>query len=352
MAEHEPATIREAQPADLWAIRDLLSARDERPWSDAQTDWFVHGLDPGRCRGWLAWSGERPVGLTTMFLRELRVGGETTRAGYWANLYILPEYRGQQMLYPRLPLAMLPVVKRDGLSFVFAAVRLRDVTKAHLHIGFVKLGQLPVLIKPLRPARLVARHYGRGTAIQAACSPVDAVYRAYLAVRRRRSSGSGRTEPADLVDAFEQQSRNLIGQIWTADAFRYRFQTTRDGTPYYTLAAREGGETVAALIYRFADRNGIRMAVIMDGFCAQECASSLQALLGEAERHAVSDGCDAAIVLDGLGGSARAGFKRTGYRPFSERYDILVWPKDAVSESSPIADLANWSFSFADHDAF
>src|SRR4051812_8755029 len=97
------AKIRHATAADLPAIRELLMLRDDRQWDQPSTNWFLCGLDPNRCLAWVAFAGDQPVGLTSMYVRMLRMGARELRAGYWANLYVHPEFR-EQMLYPRLPM--------------------------------------------------------------------------------------------------------------------------------------------------------------------------------------------------------------------------------------------------------
>ena len=111
-----PARIRPLTADDLLIVRRLLSERDGRDWDAESTRWFVEGLDPERCRAWAAFDGEKPVGLTTAFLRKLTIDGQQQRVAYWANLYVDPKYR-DQMLYPRLPVTMLNALK--GLAAPF-----------------------------------------------------------------------------------------------------------------------------------------------------------------------------------------------------------------------------------------
>ncbi|MCI0366622.1 MAG: hypothetical protein L0219_22385, partial [Phycisphaerales bacterium] len=169
------ASIRKANQADLCAIRDLLSLRDGRQWSQADTDWFLCGLDPERCLAWLAFVGGKPVGLTSMYVRTLRVGGRERRVGYWANLYIQEGHR-DHMLYPRLPMAMTVALKPAGLDFLYACVRQRDVAATHLRIGFGHVGRMKMLIKPLRPGRLIAKHKKMPGLVQALAAPVDLLF--------------------------------------------------------------------------------------------------------------------------------------------------------------------------------
>ena len=75
------AKIRALAPDDLGAIRQMLSQRDGREWDERSTRWFLHNLDPARCLAWGAFVGDKPVGLTSTFLRTLTVRGDAQRVG-------------------------------------------------------------------------------------------------------------------------------------------------------------------------------------------------------------------------------------------------------------------------------
>ncbi|MCI0677121.1 MAG: hypothetical protein L0Y42_15270, partial [Phycisphaerales bacterium] len=72
----------------------------------------------------------------------------------------------------------------------------------------------------------------------------------------------------------------------------------------------------------------------------------------EAERRAHRNGGELMIYLDGVGPAMREVMERLEYRVSPETYDLLLWPKSLLTSGPATADLANWRFSFADHDAF
>ena len=149
------------------------------------------------------------------------------------------------------------------------------------------------------------------------------------------------------------RGKDRISQLWTADDFRQRFAGTIEGEPYTVLVARSVGALTAALIFRLAERgNGIRVSVIMDVVCSPYAASAARSLLGEAERRADHDHCEAMLYLDGAGPTMRELVAKLGYRNSPETYDILVWPKEKVPAGSAAAEISRWRFAFADHDAF
>jgi hypothetical protein len=355
----EAAAIRPAVPEDLWAIRDLLSQRDGHAWDDDSTRWFVRGLEPERCLAWIAFDRGRPVAFTNMFLRELAAPFARLAAGYWANLYIDPEYRGQ-LLYPRLPLTMLAEARRSKLDLVYTSVRLRDVSQANSRIGFTRVGDFVVLMKLLRPARLLGK-YRAWKAVAALSAPVDGAYGALRRATRRRApaglvveevEASGAAAAA-LVALVAGAAQDRIAEAWTAEGIAYRYRQTREGGRYAVLLVRRGERVVAALAYRVAERGqGILAGVLMDAMSAPGEESALAAALERAERDLHGRGCEVVLFLNGLGPAVERVMRRHGYRDSPERYDLLVWPKEKLAVTPALADRENWRFAFADHDAF
>ena len=353
-------TIRQATAEDLDAIRELLSRRDDRQWDEAATSWFLFDLDPEKCLAWLAMDDDTPVGLSSIFLRELSWKGASHRVAYWANLYIRPDYR-DLMLYPRLPMAMFGPLRQNEVEFLYGAVRLREVARAHVGIGFAKLGEIPVLFKPLRPGRLLAKYKQWGQVMAHVSAPGDAVFAALQGVRRPRAVAGvqieeispGAEDIGTVVALLNESGGERVRQVWADGAFRYRYRQTREGGRYLILLAQQDGGPVAVLVFRYAERdNQVRACVVMDVAMKPGAEDSATLILAEAERRAYRAGCELMLFLSGLGADIEGVFRSTGYRMSPEIYDLLVWPKTALAPRSSEADSANWRLTFGDHDAF
>lgn len=356
------AKIRALGPDDLDDIRDMLSQRDGRAWDERSTAWFLHGLNPARCLAWGAFVGEKPVGLTSTFLRTLTVRGETQRVAYWANLYVDPQYR-DQMLYPRLPMTMLNALKPLGIEMLYAPVRLPQLTKAHLGLGFAKIGSMAVLVRPLRPARFICKYKNLGWAKPLA-GPVDLLFRAGLAITAARPDADVQIDDVRLEEATPEQlnsvagllaerSEGRIAQLWNADLLRERYGQTREGGSYRLATSKRNGELTAAAIYRFAERgDGIQVGVLMDLAFRSGTEGDAAAVLRAVEQAALAADCELLIYLDGLGDANRELLKRRGFRVSPEVYEFLVWPKKLVANDDWFGSWDHWEFSFRDHDAF
>lgn len=351
-------TIREADPSDVSAVVELLRLRDERQHPAESVAAYVCGLDPSRLRAWLAFADGKPAGMTTVYLRKLRCGDRRYNVGYWAHLFIRAEYR-RLMIYPQLVLTMMKGARAAGLDLVCCVMRRDDVTTSHLKIGFCEIGSIPVLMRPLRPARLITKYKQLGRVAMSLGSPLDALYQSRL--RRPRSHNDLSVESLDLcssdmhelVDMLNTSGRNRISQVWTTESLRSRFGATIEGWPYTLLAAMRGENLVAAVVFRVAERgNAIRAGVMMDAVAVPAGESALRLLLAEAQQRAIDANCDLMLYLDGLGNETGRVVAASGYRRSPETYRMIVWPKDRIEHDKQLADLTQWRFAFADHDAF
>ena len=118
----EKVRVREAGPEDLPAIGELLCLRDERRNDPDDMRRVLFDLDPERLRAWVAFAGDVPVGLTSIYLRRLRWGGGEKLAGYWAHLYVREEYR-ERMAFPMLMLAMVKGARAAGVEVMYTITR-------------------------------------------------------------------------------------------------------------------------------------------------------------------------------------------------------------------------------------
>lgn len=356
------AKIRVLGPDDLVAIRQMLSQRDGREWDERSTKWFLHNLDPARCLAWGAFVGDKPVGLTSTFLRTLTVRGDTQGVAYWANLYVDPEYR-DQMLYPRLPMTMLNALKPLGIEVLYAPVRLPQLTKAHFGLGFAKIGSMAVLVRPLRPARFLCKYKKLGWA-QPLAGPVDLLFRAGLAATAARPDAGVQIEDGRLEEAtterliavaglLAERSKGHIAQLWDADLLRERYGQTREGGSYRLATSNRNGTLTAAAIHRLAERgDGIHVGVLMDLAFRAGAEGDAAAVLRTVEQATLAADGELLIYLDGLGDANRELLKRRGFRVSPEVYEFLVWPKKLVANDDWLGVWDRWEFSFRDHDAF
>jgi hypothetical protein len=347
-------SIRQATAEDLPAALRLFEIRDGHAYEPELIFHKVGRFDPKRTLGWIVYDGCQPVGMSMMLLRELNVDGEKLRAGYWANLYIRPEYR-QFLLYPRLTRAMTGALRNNDVAILYTAVRDAEVAHAHVKLGFSKLGELAVRAKPLRPVRLFLRAKTWDVAEQFASIP-DYLYRGVLKMRSPNGNdlqvsqmrlSSNLREFASLLD----QTRCRVRQVWSLSRLQDRYASNRDGEPYSLLGVRRHGTLVAAALWRAAVRgNSVRAGVLMDLAFRSGEEYAARKVIAAAEACALQKSCDVMLHLDGLN-EAGSMIHKFGYCFSPERYRVLLWPTQVVKDGL-LADLQGWRYAFADHDTF
>lgn len=357
---HVSVDVREVGIDQIDTVIDLLCQRDELLHGFDSVRSILANLDPSKLRAWVAYVGDDPAGFNSIYLRNIHWQKRQLTAGYWAHLYVRPAYR-KLMIYPRLIFAMLQSARKKGPEMIFTATRQPAVAAGHQKLGFQLIGTLPVRHKPLRPFRLLAKHWPIAQWAVGLSPPLDALYHPYLALRRRVGNSSLVTNDLDvdssdispLLQLIAAESNGKVSQNWSAESLRQRFGCTIDGNHYLLRSARRGHDLVAAIISVEKVRgNDIRTGVILDLlFKPNEQNAALQ-LLVEAEQRLMRADCEVILCLDSMGQDASDIIQRMGFRKAPATYHMLVWPKELVPSGSWPSNINNWRFTFADHDAF
>jgi GNAT superfamily N-acetyltransferase len=353
--------IRRAQPADTPAAQALFTVRSH---SDTATDEDARCPDlssPSRLM-WLAFDGNRAIGMTGVQLRHLRVRGQEYPAAYWTGLFVDPSYRGQ-FVYPQLVLAMFAGLRERGIRHIYAAIRRQPVAEGHMKMGFRRIGDMAVLAKPLRPAMLLARYRrllvgdtGRPW-LRLACRAADTIASGCIHLQGPFPLLAATPVPwaSSAVHEVAELARRAAGdhaaQEWTEERLRARYATA--GTDYRLLVVRDGGKPTAAAIVRIVDRpEGIRAAVIMDFLFVPGAGRSARSVLAAVERAALAAGCDIALFLDGVASAESRIVRGRGFIRSPEKYVLLLWYDRGTDPALFPCDMASWRFAFGDHDTF
>lgn len=352
--------IRSAAPPDMGTVADLLRERDGAAHPTAAVAAYLADLDPARITVWLAEKEGQPVGINAVYRRTIDSPAGRLAAGYWGHLYVRPEARSL-MVYPQLVMAMLRWAQSGGADMIYTATRQEHVAAAHLKLGFVKIATIPVLLRPLRPGRLVA---SRSPAVRRwagwAMPLVDAVVSAGRTAARlpgqAAAKQSVRSDDRAAADLAELQ-RGLEGRIrtaWTAPDWLARFSTTIEGGVYQAAVAPNAGEPEAGVLMRIAERGDppVRIGVVLELVDRSPRQIHAPALLRWVEQRGVEAAADAIIALPPVDDAERRPYRRQGYWTAPETYTLVYRPTSPRARADAVKDPSAWRFSFAEHDAF
>jgi GNAT superfamily N-acetyltransferase len=354
------ATIRVAGDADVATIASLLRERDGAAHPTAAVAAYLADLDPLRITVWLAEKDGRSVGINAVYRRNIDSPAGRLAAGYWGHLYVRPEARSL-MVYPQLVMAMLRWAQSGNADLIYTATRQEHVAAAHLKLGFVKIGTIPVLLRPLRPARLLASR-SRAVRLWAgwAAPLVDAAVSAgraavglpgrMAAIRAVRADDHAAAELAALQPGLE----DYIRTVWTASDWLNRFTTTIEGHEYLAAVAPRSGEPEAGVLIRIAERGSpaVRIGVVLDLVDRSPERTHLAPLLRWVERRAIKAGADAIIALPMLAEGERRPYRACGYWTAPETYTLLYRSTSSRCRAEQMQNPEAWRFCFAEHDAF
>lgn len=313
---------------------------------------------PGEFYGWLAFAGDAPVAVTMLEPCVLEHAGTRSRAGYWRYLWVSPDYR-KTTLYPRLVFTMIAEAAEAGIDLVYGAIRRPEVAAGHLALGMQKVGEIPVLAKPLRPARLFSKFYRLGKLFVRWSMIPDLVYGSYLWLRRSflrqgyfvTEARAAETRPQIVIAALRELYSSELQRPLTAETFERRYRVSPDGTEYRVLCVEASGEMRAAIVHRTAIREGIHSMVVMEMGYRFSDQEALHFGLAELEKQALKLDCEVILCLSS-NRTIQSLLRKWGYFESNETYVLMKKPTGRNVDSADAGKIDDWYFSFADHDAF
>jgi N-acetylglutamate synthase-like GNAT family acetyltransferase len=352
-------SIRRAVSSDIPQLLDLLWLVSDRPYPLEAVRRTLADLAPGEYFGWVALAEDEFVGLTMLEPCTLVASGKQCVACYWTNLCVRPDYR-RTALYPRLVFTMVGGAAELGMDLVYGAIRRPEVAQGHLSLGLQRIGEMPVMAKPIRPARLLSKHRDFGNAIVQFSAVPDYVYGQYRSLRRAsgrdgyvfKNTLASECDPDSVIHALRAGCGSEVRRPLTAKAFLKRYHWNPDGDAYRILSVEHSGMTRAAIVYRAAVRGrDIRATVIMEMGHLPSEEHALRLSLFELERIGEESKCEVILCLSSSL-AMQALLRSAGYMESNENYVLMMKSTGRKTDCVFPATIAGWYFTFADHDAF
>lgn len=333
-------TIRRAAPDERSRLLDLLLESFGDPsghWSEDYWRWKHEDNPFGPSYLLVAEDGGRPVGLRVFLRWELQSGDRTVPAVRAVDTATHPDYR-RRGIFSRLTREALDLAAADGTAFVFNTPNDRS-RPGYLRLGWQVVGRVPLLVKPLRPGRLLFP--GSGDAVPPSLEAFPSV-------------GDLLASP-DLTDLEPEALAWRDGRLHTERSRRYlTWRYARIPNPrYHALWAREGG-AFAALLFRGRLRRRRREVSVAEVLWTgdPEGPRLARRLLRELTRDA-----DADYVVAGAATNTaeRAVLRRAGFLPVP---GLGLGPRLTVRtvrpDASPVSPYtwSSWRCSIGDLEIF
>lgn len=299
-----------------------------------------------RPRIWLARKEGRTVGRQAGIPVTLRVGGRAVDA-YWAvGLLVHPAWRlkGVGPLLMRRLAAERPVTLAMGISD--AAYRL------YRRAGWLDLGRVPRLVRPLRPARMVAERHRRQVpcVLSAADGCVEVADRAVGALQRLRGyelEARPRFGPEIEAVLHRAEADDRVRCVRSPSFLRWRFDESPDSERYGRYLLRRGGRRVGyGVVSRVPGPHGPILEIVDLLADGRETLPLLHLLLRvEEARGALAVHCS---ILDRR---ARRAFRLAGFLSREPDLRLMAHLRSDARHLEPVLlDPHRWRLTMADGD--
>jgi GNAT superfamily N-acetyltransferase len=333
--------VREYGPQDEAAVLALLrqSLGDGRAFDRTSAFWhWKHTQNPFGPSLMLVAANGHILGLRAFMRWRFRSGERLTPAVRAVDTATHPGAR-RQGVFAHLTRLAIERAKDEGVALIFNTPNQRSLP-GYLKLGWTYVGRVPVLVKLLRPWRVLRRLVGRRATPDAALLPVvDA-----------EPAGAALSRPvlASLLEASERLTRCGIRTDRTMSFLQWRYGAVP--SLHYYVYWKASDPHAGVTILRPNQRSGLREVMICE------------LLLGTAEvgrTLEVLRGLTVAVEADYLVAHAARrsltyrALRRAGFVPVSRLGPHLV-VRTLAPEAASIspASAASWDLSLGDLEVF
>jgi len=349
-----------AEAAATERIRALLAA--EYPREDVATleycEWLLRRNPCGDAIIRLAVDADGTVaGQYVVIPVQLTIDG-TVHDGALSLLTLVDQrYRGQGV-FTALARDVIDDCAARGRRFIIGFPNQNSYPGFTRALGFHDIGSVPLLLRPLKPSRLVEAKLGPtlGAVLRPVIAPVDLYYRP----RARQFPRIARVDEFDA--AFDDLDvalarRFRVHQPRSARFLAWRFAQNPRG--YATYAWRDAARVRGYVVLRRTVVAGFASGMLVDFFV--DDGPDALAVGDELVRFAVGElarmGTDLAGALVSRGTTEQAALAANGFfvcppRLAPQPFPVIFRATTAGwNEGKPVSSLAGWALAMGDYDA-
>ncbi len=352
-------SLREYSPSDREEVFQLRTDVYGEAFPEDDWVWKFERSPLGPARIYLAESQGRIVGLRIYPFREVKILNDVWRSVLTVDGMVHPDFR-RLGIWSGLMREGIRRLRAEGihLALSFPGIH-RHTYAAFLKLGFLDVGPIPLLAKPLRLGGLLSRVV-RSRRLQ---SSADRVSRFLPGTRQRRPPPQAGDLAIERIDGFDDQ----FDRLWEEESRQRTFSLVRDqkylnyryrdrpGEKYALFAAYRKKELTGYVVVRRAlQMFDLSIGLIMELSTKGDTADA-GSLVSEAIRYLYEDQVDAVGCLMVKHSPYYGVLRRAGFLPVPSRFNSRDY--HPVVEADPskfskvvMAERSNWHFTWGDFD--
>ena len=223
-------------------------------------------------------------------------------------------------------------------------------------LNFKELGQIPLLLRPLRPSQMV-EEFLHSKVLSVFGKPTDPFFRIKESVK----------EGALEILPVTKERLELVDEFWNAVKGKYPVMNIRDGAfvrfryldmprrTYFPYLAVEHGRPVCFAVGRTMEVAGMQCAMLADFLFADGYAEAAERLLRKLLHEMQNQGASLAGCLMFGHTQESAVLKKLGFFRCPKRFEPQPFPLilrlfDQSLEEKGVCDVKNWFFTMGDYD--
>lgn len=349
-------SVRPVRPGDEEQVTRLFHQCFSRPQTVAHYRWKLLNVPWGRglANAWVADAGQRIVGQYAGTPMPFKLGDNFVTILHACDVMTAPDYRRQGVL-SEVGSAATAAWTEAGIAFAIG-LHYGGWGSPRRRLGWEPMFKLIWLWRPLRPARLLARHYRLPGPLLRPVVAAGNLWNRWWDGRLAKAAAGVITEavarpgPAfdalweSLADAYEAlvvRNREWITYRYAeAPAFNYRI-----------VLARRNDQPVGYLVYRVTADAVRKTGWIVDLFAHPQDQPVQAALLRAALHGMERAGADTARMMMGEGSALVGALRRAGFLPARGAYDASVVPLAEEMPHPALRDARRWLTLAGDYDA-
>jgi len=350
--------IRQTKLSDIPGIvqlfedNDFLEKLDEEVTGYSLLKWLYFDPPSPLHYEMIATEKDSIIGHYGLIPYQFKKGTERVSSGLSSMLLIGASHRNGG-LFKRIQKKFLTEFGDEGVDFIYTLINRPRVLKIHLKTGYKEMGIIPVLAKPYRSERLLARTIKNVALVRSISPLVNTALKFWnwqtlvhgIEVKEvERFDESIDSLSESITDNFETVS------LRNARVLNWRFPESVP-RPYRLFMATEKGNTVGIMVLRRMKMHEFDSLAIADILFPPDREEVGRALMGRADKLAKDLKIDLASAILNPHSPYWKFFKKQGYLKTPEQFSLLVCEAKNTKIKVNASDFKGWHLSWFDHDA-